>query len=205
MVLRPAVVLAVLLCAGGAGATVGRHWLVGTFQSLVFPSENRPQHAPQDTVRRASKKNVHVPTTTVAEEIGVAVPAAKQEESPVAQPAARISRSEPSPVSQAGRPDPSRANHPHIARPADDTGLVFEAMRALRRDGQPAQAASLLDEYLRRHPSGSMAEEALALSIEAASARGDGRAKDLIARYFARYPNGHFRGVVESARARLSP
>jgi outer membrane protein assembly factor BamD (BamD/ComL family) len=83
--------------------------------------------------------------------------------------------------------------------------LVFNAMRLLRREGQPTQAAALLDEYLSRHPSGAMAEEALALSIEAAAARGDGRAKDLIRQYVARYPNGHFRGVVEAARTRLSP
>jgi hypothetical protein len=199
MVLRPAVGLAVLLCAGGAGATVGRHWLVSTFQSLVFPSEHRADRAHQDFVRPASK--THAPGSTVAQD----VMAPEATPLTVGRPAARVSGSEPASVSPGPRSDPSRANHPRAARPADDTGLVFEAMRALRREGQPAQATSLLDEYLRRHPNGSMAEEALALSVEAASARGDARARDFIAQYFARYPNGQFRGVVESARARLSP
>jgi len=200
MLLRPAVGLVVLLCAGGAGAAVGRHWLVNTFQSLVSPSEHGVDRASQNFVRPASKKGLHAPAATVT-------PATNPEATPVAatrlivgQPAARGSGAE----TAGPRPDLSRANHPRTARPADDTGLVFEAMRALRREGQPAQAASLLDEYLRRHPNGSMAEEALALSIEAASARGDARAKDLVTQYFARYPNGHFRGVVEAARARLS-
>jgi outer membrane protein assembly factor BamD (BamD/ComL family) len=78
-------------------------------------------------------------------------------------------------------------------------------MRALRQDGQPDRAARSLDEYLKRHPDGELAEEALALSIEAATMRGDPRAKDIASRYLAKYPSGRFRSAAERARARFSP
>src|SRR5689334_6336909 len=87
---------------------------------------------------------------------------------------------------------------------SEDDRLVFDAMRALRQDGQPERASRSLDEYLRRHPEGQLAEEALALSIEAASARNDPRAKDLASRYLAKYPNGRFRSAAERARARFA-
>jgi outer membrane protein assembly factor BamD (BamD/ComL family) len=82
--------------------------------------------------------------------------------------------------------------------------LVFDAMRALRREGHPERAAKLLDEYLRRYPSGSLAEEALALSIEASTALGDSKAKSLADRYLAHYPAGRFRAAAERARARFA-
>jgi hypothetical protein len=88
--------------------------------------------------------------------------------------------------------------------PGEDTGLVFDAMRALRQEAHPELASMLLDEYLRRFPQGSLAEEALALSIEAAARRGDARTRKLVGQYLSRYPLGHFRAAVENARARLA-
>jgi outer membrane protein assembly factor BamD (BamD/ComL family) len=83
--------------------------------------------------------------------------------------------------------------------------LVFDAMHALRREGHPEQAAKLLGEYLRRYPQGSLAEEALALSIEAFTSLGDPKAKNLADRYLVLYPNGRFRAAAERARARFAP
>jgi len=91
----------------------------------------------------------------------------------------------------------------HSSQPAEKV-LVFDAMRALRREGHPERAAKLLDEYLRRYPAGSLAEEALALSIEASTALGDPRAKNLADRYLAHYPAGRFRAAAERARARFA-
>ena len=54
----------------------------------------------------------------------------------------------------------------------------------------------MVDAYLRAHPDGSMAEEALAISIEAASAHHDADAKALAARYLALYPSGTFRALA---------
>jgi outer membrane protein assembly factor BamD (BamD/ComL family) len=82
---------------------------------------------------------------------------------------------------------------------------VFDAMRALRREGQPERAARLLDDYLRRYPKGSLSEEALALAIEAKSALGDPRARVFAERYLSNYPDGRFRSAALRARARFSP
>jgi hypothetical protein len=108
---------------------------------------------------------------------------------------------------RASRDAPASTDPPIVANvePADETGLVFEAMRALRQDRRPARASRLLDEYLRRHPEGSLCEEALALSVEAAGVRGDARTRALIRSYLNRYPSGHFRAAVERTRARLAP
>jgi hypothetical protein len=87
-------------------------------------------------------------------------------------------------------------------RAGEDPSLVAEAVRALRKQGDAARAQALLDQYLRANPRGALAEDALALSIEAAAARKDPRAADYARRYLARYPNGRFHGVAERALAR---
>jgi hypothetical protein len=82
-------------------------------------------------------------------------------------------------------------------RAGEDPTQVAEAVRALRKQGDAARAQALLDQYLRSNPRGALAEDALALSIEAAAARKDPRAADYARRYLARYPNGRFRGMAE--------
>lgn len=79
-------------------------------------------------------------------------------------------------------------------RPHGSAGksLVYDAMRALRRENEPAHAARLLDEYLARFPSGAMGEEALALAIEAHQALRDGQAPAYANRYLEKYPDGRF-------------
>lgn len=75
---------------------------------------------------------------------------------------------------------------------ASEANLLFEATRALRREGNPARASELLAEHRKKFPRGALAEEALALSIEVAVARGDARASKLAQRYLELYPDGHF-------------
>jgi hypothetical protein len=87
-------------------------------------------------------------------------------------------------------------------RAGEDPSQVAEAVRALRKQGDAARAQALLDQYLKSNPRGALAEDALALSIEAAAARKDPRAADYARRYLARYPNGRFRGVAERALSR---
>jgi outer membrane biosynthesis protein TonB len=84
----------------------------------------------------------------------------------------------------------------------EDPTRVAEAVKALRKQGDPARAQQLLSQYLRENPRGALAEDALALSIEAAAARKDPRAADYARRYLARYPNGRFRAVAERALSR---
>lgn len=73
---------------------------------------------------------------------------------------------------------------------------MLEAMRALRREHNPVRARALLALYLDRHPTGTLAEEALALSIEAAVAHQDPDAAGLAARYLRHYPTGLFRTLA---------
>jgi hypothetical protein len=82
-------------------------------------------------------------------------------------------------------------------RAGEDPSQVAEAVRALRKQGDPARAQALLERYLRENPRGALAEDALALAIEAAAARKDPRAADYARRYLARYPGGRFRSLAE--------
>jgi hypothetical protein len=81
--------------------------------------------------------------------------------------------------------------------PVSEASLVYETARALRNEGDPARAARVLDDYFKRYPHGALGEEAQALAIDIAVARGDARAKTLAARYLSSYPNGHFRAKAE--------
>jgi hypothetical protein len=81
--------------------------------------------------------------------------------------------------------------------PGSEAGMLFDATRALRHEGNPNEAHRILSEYQRKFPGGTLSEEALALSVEIAQRRGDPRAKQLAARYLERYPSGHFRSRAQ--------
>jgi hypothetical protein len=81
----------------------------------------------------------------------------------------------------------------HAPSSSGESVLMVQAVRALRRDGDPARAQTLAEEALRRYPKGAQVEEAMALVMEAASARGDrSGARRAAARYLDRYPGGRF-------------
>jgi hypothetical protein len=84
---------------------------------------------------------------------------------------------------------------------APDAALVVDAMRQLRRGHDPRAALRELDAYLDRFPDGDLAEEVLALAIEARTALGDSAAVPLAERYLQRYPHGRFREQAEHARS----
>jgi len=176
---RFALVAAVLLIAVGASAAFTRHLWSNSSARLVS-SPASPASAAGHT--RASRK----PEPPSIAEVQPAASAS------VTTPS--ISRVEPAP----------RGESPSRASASPEKVLVFDAMRALRREGHPERAAKLLEEYLRRYPSGSLSEEALALSIEAATALSDPKAKLLAERYLTRYPSGRFRAAAERARAKFS-
>jgi hypothetical protein len=81
----------------------------------------------------------------------------------------------------------------------EDVTRVVEAIQALRRDSDPSRAQRLLDEYLKAHPRGVLSADALALSIEAASAQHDPRAADYARRYLAQFPQGKYRDLANRA------
>jgi hypothetical protein len=86
-------------------------------------------------------------------------------------------------------------------RAAHDDGavLLVEPSAALRREHAPDRALTLARRYLAEHPDGELAEEALALEVQAAQET-EKDAATLARAYLARYPNGRF---VEQARAVL--
>ena len=80
-----------------------------------------------------------------------------------------------------------------------DSELVHRALKALRHDHDPALAARLLDQQRAAVHGGPLAEEALALQIEATSSLRQVRSRDFAREYLARYPNGRYRSVAEKA------
>lgn len=77
--------------------------------------------------------------------------------------------------------------------------LVQGAVAALRSGEDPEKAERLLAEYRKNSTSGSLDEEALALSIEVALAKKDPRARDYARRYLRDYPQGKFKSLAERA------
>lgn len=182
LVFIPAIAIGTLAFAAVAGATWGTRWWRGAHQT--------------------PRLTVAVPGVAPPPEIRPAV----------ARPAAAIEMDEgpeigppPSAAESAARaPEP----RPKRARSSDDVteaGLLFEATRALRRDQDPVHAGVVLDGYFRRFPRGVLGEEALALAVQAATARGDARKINLAHRYLTRYPRGQFRATAERTLARGAP
>jgi len=85
-------------------------------------------------------------------------------------------------------------------RGGEDPTPVLEAIRALRGSGDADRASGLLSQYLRAHPRGVLAEDALALSIEAANARDDPRSAAVLGRrYLEQCPVGRYRAFALQA------
>jgi len=121
-------------------------------------------------------------------------------------PAVIASPSEPTPPSladgAAAPSPPMPAIHAQRHKPtvaAEDPGPVLLAMRVLRREHDPVRARSMAATYLREHPRGALAEEALAILVEAAAAHGDADAPELAHRYLRQYPTGAFRDLARRA------
>jgi outer membrane protein assembly factor BamD (BamD/ComL family) len=80
-----------------------------------------------------------------------------------------------------------------------DSVLVQNAVKELRHGGDAREASRLLERYRVQNPDGVLAEEALALSIEAAVAKRDPEAKLLARQYLSKYPNGRFAPAARRA------
>lgn len=80
----------------------------------------------------------------------------------------------------------------------EETDLVLDGLRALRREHDPARARSLFSRYLSRHPGGPLAEDALGYSMEAADAQGaPAEAARLADAYLRAYPSGRYGALAE--------
>jgi hypothetical protein len=130
---------------------------------------------------------------------------------PPAAPAAQGPKALPPPISdrdesvEAAAP-PKLPAAPRLRRSAgtpsanaSDVARIHEAAKALRGDGDPERALKLLESS--EKAGGPLAEEALALRIEAATAGGDPRAKSLAQSYLSRYPSGRYRELARRTLA----
>jgi hypothetical protein len=201
---RRLVFVAILAIFGGAtaiaSAALGHWpaWATRAYERLVPRSSplaavTPPDSSPARTRRgfRSSANAAGLSAEGVAASGELPVPVTEQ--LPSAAGATQRTASE--------RRDHARVRHvPQTAVAAavqEETAPVLAAMRALRRDRNPARARALLDTYLTEHPNGALAEEALAMSIEAAVAHHDSDARLLAERYARSYPNGPFRVLAK--------
>jgi hypothetical protein len=187
--LSPALVAGVvILGATGASAMVARYFVHRAHlraPEVVSTAIEAFDPAP----RQANKSRALAPATPQAQEPAESAPAAI----PVPEPAPKA---DPAPKQAPRRAAPPAVGGPSASSPGG--ALMIEAMQA-RRSGDMARAASLLAEYRSKYPNGDLHEEALALSIEAAVARGDDHAQRFASEYLKRYPNGRFREQAERA------
>jgi hypothetical protein len=153
----------------------------------------RPKQA-----RPASKRHEPAPVQQIAAPAATASTAgtAPQVEAIVVAPLA--TPEDTADVVQTSRA-PVHAKRHSRASAAEDNELVRRAVKALRRDGDAAAAARMLEEAHVRSPHGTLAEEVMSLRVEAALARDDGRARKYAQEYLARYPQGRYRAQVMKA------
>lgn len=172
---------ALSLVAVGGLAAAGVRW-------------QRARLAIQESTGRALNS---APVQPSARAVAVAAPLS----APVDDAAEPTSTPSPSP-----RRSPAKA-HLFPTRPQaslDDVRKVHEAATALRRDGDAAGAARLL-ESIPSNTNSPLAEEALALRVEAAQARHSADLKTLASNYLKRYPNGRYAATARSALTASTP
>lgn len=220
--LRPVIVMGVAGCAAIASAALG-HWPAWIEQvhrrlspaaPVEMPMVNKPR-----TGRTAANRGVEtavVATSPVPAVTNVtATPASTASGSSASTSAARPTRRialVPSSRAHAASlpvatPPPPPSNPPAASstRIVEDTGPVERAMRALRVDRDPVRARALASRYLDQNPNGALAEEALAIAIEAAAAHQDRDAAMLGQRYLRLYPSGPFRARATKTVGAAAP
>lgn len=184
--LRPIAGVALLFAGTAAAATLGqRLW--------SEPLEQAEEAPPEVAVARS------LPPRAPSRRVVAPAAASKDPEPAPIPPAAEPTK--PAKVTKAAPPRQPAAPQKRLARASEDPRPVADALKALRRDQDPARAQSLLNDYLQANPQGALSEEALALSIEAAHTRKDPVAKTHARRYLSRYPAGRHRRLAERVLA----
>jgi hypothetical protein len=177
--LRLAFVLALILASAVAGAATrpGARWLrsVASWARPSGPSSPAPRVLAQRARESVADNASHSPAPPSADVLPV-VPAATTSPAPAPLPVGAAPRS-------------VRA----AAATADESALVVDAVRALRRDHDARRAGELAEEVLQRYPRGMQREEAMDVAMEAAIAYGDAAAARRWAeRYLESFGAGRF-------------
>ena len=144
--LRPVVVGVVLLGSGAIASAAFTGWptrFVRSLETLASPRVDSRSTPRLPTVHRG----LTIQATAAVESVPVTTP--------------------PPPVVVRRPAVENRARRSQAEPPSDDPSLLVEATRALRVDRDPELARSLAKRYLARQPRGALADEALAISIEA--------------------------------------
>jgi hypothetical protein len=174
--LRPVLVGAVLLGGGAVASAALTGWPERLMRSLETTTSSRVEPSP---VTRPP--TVHASPTVRATAV---VEASPETVSPTRAPVRR--------------PPIEARSHRLQAEPlSEDPSLLVGATHALRVNRDPILARALAKLYLDRQPRGALADEALAISIEAAIDHHDADAAALSARYLAQFPHGSFRALAE--------
>jgi len=206
LVLRPVIVAGMLIgCGALASAAMGpwRGWIGRAYQRLVPTAASVAVSA-----ERARPRRLVAGHAVAAQALAMATAPSESPLPGVAPPDPPAAGREPIIPPHLRREVPpsvtrEAARH-EAARDQDEddgeTEAVLAGMRALRVDHAPVRARALLARYLGRHPNGALAEEALALTIEAALAHQDDDAPGLGARYLRRYPGGRFKELALRAK-----
>jgi hypothetical protein len=190
--LRPVFVVGVLSLAGAAtaAATIGRRvWHERSLPAAVHSALTVGSASPARRTHPA--RAVVALAETDAQDAPVIAPEA-------VAPARPVRRSKPALRARVSSARAVAARAPK----SEDPSLMVDAIQALRNDHEPARASRLLADYLARYPRGALAEEAIALSIEAAAANHSPAAAGFAQRYLRQYPTGRFRETAEKALGR---
>lgn len=179
--LRPIIVVGVLLGGGAIASAALTQWPAWVVRSLGQIVISAGEQTPSPAGRR------HRPSVA-------SLPEPPAEAVPVTAPAV----AEPATVERPVPPrDVSVDRRARRAAALENPSLLIAATRALRHNHDPRRARALAARYLATHPSGALAEEALAVAIEAAIDEHDADCAALSRRYLELYPRGSFRSTAQ--------
>jgi hypothetical protein len=214
--LQAALVLLVLLSVAAASAMIGRvgQAIFSRAQQRRRAAATRPPH--QNAARTATAAKTADPASAAPAAPAPAVVPAETPAPPTAPRAVRAATVMRTTEAHRGAAKPALPA-PHSPTPAATTAstpaatpapmeseeqlLLTAAVRALRHEHDYERATRLLSTYLERYPDGMVAEEALALALEATVGRDTPRAAQFARRYLTRYPDGRWRGLARRAAA----